>query len=56
MLRSVRYVQYAIRHHWTPRQVDEEIPADIEPYFLDVEDVIQEEAKRRAKQREGMGT
>lgn len=49
MLRSLRYAQYAIRHHWTPRQVDQEIPADIEPYLLDVENVIREEAELRAK-------
>lgn len=52
MLRSIRYAQYAIRHHWTPKQVDEEIPADIEPYLLDVEGVLEDEAKRRAKLRE----
>lgn len=52
MLRAIRYAQYAIRHHWTPRQVDEEIPADIEPYLLDVEYVLQSEAEQRAKMRE----
>lgn len=49
MLRALRYAPYAIRHDWTPKQVDEEIPADVEPYLLDVEVVLQEEAERRHK-------
>lgn len=49
MLRALRYAPYAIRHHWTPKQVDEEIPADIEPYLLDVENLLQEEAELRKK-------
>jgi hypothetical protein len=51
MMRALRYAPYAIRHHWTPKQVDEEIPADVEPYLLDVEALLEEEAKRNAQLR-----
>lgn len=52
MLRALHYAPYAIRHDWTPKQVDEEIPADIEPYLLDVEAILQQEAERRHKPKE----
>jgi hypothetical protein len=51
MLRALRYAPYAIRHHWTPKQVDEEIPADVEPYLLDVEALLEDEAKRNERLR-----
>lgn len=46
MLRALNYAPYAIRHGWTPEQVDR-LPADVVPYLLQVEDLLQEEAKRR---------
>lgn len=52
MLRAAFYAPFAIRHHWTPEQVDR-IPAEILPYVLPVENVLREfmdeEAKRRAR-------
>jgi hypothetical protein len=40
------YAVYALKFKWTPRQVDEEIPADVAPYFLEVVEII--ERKRNA--------
>ena len=46
MMRALHYATYAARHHWPPQVVDG-IPADVLPYLLEVEDLIEEEAKRR---------
>lgn len=33
---------YAINHNWTPKQVDEEIPAHLRPYWNEVYTVMME--------------
>ena len=33
---------FAINHNWTPKQVDEEIPAHMRPYWADVYAVFME--------------
>lgn len=55
MARALSYAPYAARHHWTPDQVDN-LPADVLPWLLDVERVIEQDADRRRERADGAGS
>lgn len=42
MLAVLPYMPFAINHNWTPKQVDEEIPAILRPHWTDVYTVMME--------------
>ena len=43
MLDVIPYMPFAINFHWTPKQVDLEIPATMRPYWNDVYAVFVEQ-------------
>lgn len=48
-MRALPYAQYALRHNWTPAQVDDEVYAWLEPWLLPIENLIQEVADERSR-------
>jgi hypothetical protein len=48
-LKALTYAQYAHRHHWTPKQVDDQVYAWLDGLLLDVEDLIEEVSYERSR-------
>lgn len=46
-MRAAIYAPFTMRHHWTPKQIDEEIPLDVRPWLLEVESMIKEIAEEK---------
>jgi hypothetical protein len=51
MVKALGYAKYALRHNWTPRQVDHEVYAwlDNDNLLLNVENLLEEVASERSR-------
>ena len=47
----LRYAPLMVKHHWTPKQIDEEVPASLLPWIIPVENLLEELGIAQAEKR-----